>query len=142
VLLDASPQLQDLLPEFRFGEVRHLQTDHDRRRCAEPSYLLRKCPSITCPYQIFRTCCRRCGCGPETSTVLGQMTPLLVALLVSLRATIRCRLELAAEILALRHQLAVLQRTNRNDRASVRSIGCCGCCSRASGRIGGRRCTS
>jgi len=39
------------------------------------------------------------------------MTALLVALLASLRATIRSRLELTAEILALRHQLAVLQRT-------------------------------
>jgi putative transposase len=39
------------------------------------------------------------------------MTPLFVALLASLRATIRSRLDLAAEILALRHQLAVLQRT-------------------------------
>src|SRR5262249_27817082 len=34
--LNASPQLPDLLPEFRFGEVHDLQTDHDRRRCAEP----------------------------------------------------------------------------------------------------------
>jgi Homeodomain-like domain len=34
-----------------------------------------------------------------------------VALLASLRATIRPQLELTAEILALRHQLAVLQRT-------------------------------
>ena len=39
------------------------------------------------------------------------MTALLIALLASLRATTRSRLELAAEILALRHQLAVLQRT-------------------------------
>src|SRR2546428_10536115 len=39
------------------------------------------------------------------------MAALFVALLASLRATIRCRVELAAEILALRHQLAVLQRT-------------------------------
>lgn len=39
------------------------------------------------------------------------MTALFVALLASLRATIRSRLELAAEILALRHQLAVRQRT-------------------------------
>jgi putative transposase len=39
------------------------------------------------------------------------MTALFVALLASLRATIRSRLELAAEILALRHQLTVLQRT-------------------------------
>ena len=39
------------------------------------------------------------------------MTALLIAVLASLRATTRSRLELAAEILALRHQLAVLQRT-------------------------------
>ena len=39
-----------------------------------------------------------------------RMTALFVALLASLRATIRSRLELAAEVLALRHQLAVLQR--------------------------------
>jgi hypothetical protein len=39
------------------------------------------------------------------------MTALFVALLASVRARIRSRLELAAEILALRHQLAVLQRT-------------------------------
>jgi putative transposase len=39
------------------------------------------------------------------------MTARFVALLASLRAATRSRLELAAEILALRHQLAVLQRT-------------------------------
>ena len=39
------------------------------------------------------------------------MTALFIALLASLRATIRSRFELAAEILALRHPLAVLQRT-------------------------------
>ena len=38
----------------------------------------------------------------------GRMTALFVALLVSLRVIIRSRIELAAEILALRHQLAVL----------------------------------
>jgi putative transposase len=41
----------------------------------------------------------------------GKMTPLFVAPLASIRATISSRLELPAEILALRHQLAVLQRT-------------------------------
>ena len=35
-LLDASPQRQDLLPEFRRREVRHFQTDHDPRRRVEP----------------------------------------------------------------------------------------------------------
>ena len=34
--VDASPRLQDLLPEFLLREVRHLQTDHDRRHRAEP----------------------------------------------------------------------------------------------------------
>lgn len=38
------------------------------------------------------------------------MTALLVALLAALRSTVRSRLELEVEILALRHQLAVLQR--------------------------------
>jgi len=38
------------------------------------------------------------------------MTALLVALFAALRSTVRSRLELEAEILALRHQLAVLQR--------------------------------
>jgi hypothetical protein len=34
--LDASPQLEDLLLEFQLREIRHIQTDHDRRRWAEP----------------------------------------------------------------------------------------------------------
>jgi putative transposase len=38
------------------------------------------------------------------------MTALLVALFAALRSSVRSRLELEAEILALRHQLAVLQR--------------------------------
>jgi len=38
----------------------------------------------------------------------GRMRALFVALLASLRVTIRSRLELAAEMLALRHQLPVL----------------------------------
>src|SRR2546428_8966346 len=40
------------------------------------------------------------------------MTALFIAVLASRRALIHSRLELAAEILALRHQLAVLQRTS------------------------------
>ena len=47
----------------------------------------------------------------ETIPFSPRMTALVVALLASLRATIRSRLELGAEVLALRHQLAVLQRT-------------------------------
>jgi len=38
------------------------------------------------------------------------MPPLLIALFAALRCTVRSRLDLEAEILALRHQLAVLQR--------------------------------
>ncbi len=38
------------------------------------------------------------------------MPPLLIALFAALRCTVRSRLELEAEVLALRHQLAVLQR--------------------------------
>ena len=49
------------------------------------------------------------------------MTALFVALLASLRATLRSRFELAAEILALRHQLAVLQRTTTK-RPRLRAI--------------------
>jgi hypothetical protein len=36
-LLDASPELQDLLLEFRLREVHTLQTDHDQGRRAEPA---------------------------------------------------------------------------------------------------------
>lgn len=35
-LLDASPQRPTLLPAFLLREVRQLQSDHDRRRRAEP----------------------------------------------------------------------------------------------------------
>jgi hypothetical protein len=35
-LLNASPQLQVLLPEFRFGEIHDLHTDHNRWRSAQP----------------------------------------------------------------------------------------------------------
>ena len=46
--------------------------------------------------------------GPDT--VRCSMPALLVALLAALRSFFRSRLELEAEVLALRHQLAVLQR--------------------------------
>ena len=51
----------------------------------------------------------------------GRMTALFVAILSSLRATTCSRLEFAAEILALRHQLAVLQRTTQK-RPRLRPI--------------------
>jgi putative transposase len=49
------------------------------------------------------------------------MTAVFIALLASLRTTIRSRFELGAEILALRHQLAVLQRTT-SKRPRLRPI--------------------
>ena len=49
------------------------------------------------------------------------MTALFIALLASFRAATRSRLELAAEILALRHQLAVLHRPTRK-RPRLRPI--------------------
>jgi hypothetical protein len=49
------------------------------------------------------------------------MTALVLALLASFRAATRSRLELAAEILALRHQLAVLHRATRK-RPRLRPI--------------------
>ncbi len=45
-----------------------------------------------------------------TDTLHQSMPALLVALLAALQSVVRSRLELGAEILALRHQLAVLQR--------------------------------
>jgi putative transposase len=45
----------------------------------------------------------------------------LIALLTSIRATIRSQFELTAEILALRHQLAVLHRTT-SKRPRLRPI--------------------
>jgi hypothetical protein len=69
-----------------------------------------------CPCRIFGTCSGRCGCEPETATVLGQDDCGSHRLLASLRTTIPSRCELGAEILALRHQLAVLQRTSTRPR--------------------------
>jgi hypothetical protein len=48
--------------------------------------------------------------GPATITVCVKMAALLVAFCAALRATVRSRVELELELLALRHQLAVLQR--------------------------------
>jgi hypothetical protein len=48
-----------------------------------------------------------------TDTVRRSMPALLVAVLAAIRSFARSRLELEAEILAVRHQLAVLQRQTR-----------------------------
>jgi hypothetical protein len=49
----------------------------------------------------------------------GRMTAVLIALLVSLRTTIRSRCELGAEILALRHQLAGTWRARDDAREDL-----------------------
>ena len=47
------------------------------------------------------------------------MMPVLFSLLWSLRSSFRVRADLQAEIVALRHQLLVLQRRNRNHRLEL-----------------------
>jgi hypothetical protein len=47
------------------------------------------------------------------------MMPVLFSLLLSFRSSFRARAALHAEILALRHQLLVLQRPNRNHRLEL-----------------------
>jgi len=47
------------------------------------------------------------------------MMPVLFSLLLSLRRSFRPRAALQAEILALRHQLLILQRANRNRRLEL-----------------------
>src|SRR5687767_11409093 len=59
--------------------------------------------------------------GERLLPFLRRMTALFIAVLASLRTTTRSRLELGAEILALRHQLAVLQRTT-SKRPRLRPI--------------------
>ena len=44
------------------------------------------------------------------------MLPVLVSLLICLRDSLRARVTLQAEVLALRHQLLVLQRRNQKHR--------------------------
>ena len=46
----------------------------------------------------------------DADTVGRSMHALFIALFAALRCTVRSRLDLEAEVLALRHQLAVLQR--------------------------------
>jgi putative transposase len=63
-----------------------------------------------CPYRKLETPCPRCASALGSVRLPIPMLALVVALLAALRSTIRSRAALAAEILALRHQLAVLRR--------------------------------
>src|SRR5471030_3336581 len=55
------------------------------------------------------------------------MSPVLMAFLAAIRASVQARAELEAEILALRHQLAVLQRAAPKRPHLSRADACCGC---------------
>jgi hypothetical protein len=91
----------------QFGSGSHVFTGEGQRRVASNAARLRAAllslPNI--PYVL-----RPLRCGQRLIPSSVRMTALFVALFASLRATFRSRLELAAEVLALRHQLAVLQR--------------------------------
>jgi len=56
------------------------------------------------------------------------------------RSELRTCTALVLEAIALRHQIAVLERAELSDPASVVSIGCFGSCCRAGGRNGAKAC--
>ena len=64
----------------------------------------------SCGYRKPGTACGALNIGPATVTVCVTMAALLVAFCAALRAGVRSRVELELELLALRHQLALLQR--------------------------------
>ena len=68
------------------------------------------------------------------------MSSLFVALFALVASSFRTRAALQTEILALRHQLAVFQRTRRVACASTAATGCCGLCCTDSGPVGGDVC--
>jgi hypothetical protein len=70
------------------------------------------------------------------------MPPSIIALLAAIRSSLQTRAELEAEIVALRHQLAVLQQTAPDGFASVGLIDSSGCCSHEYGAAGGMPCRS
>ena len=63
-----------------------------------------------CPCRKLGTPCSRCASALGSVRLPIPMLALVVALLAALQSTTRSRAALAAEILALRHQLAVLRR--------------------------------
>jgi hypothetical protein len=72
--------------------------------------------------------------------VATTMSPLFVALFALLASSFRTRAALQAEILALRHQLAVFQKNRRVACASTAATGCCGFGCADSGPVGGDVC--
>ena len=68
------------------------------------------------------------------------MTSVLMSVLAMLRGAVRSRAAIHLEVLALRHHLLVLQRSQRVRLASVRTAGCGRGCLRSG--TGGERCLS
>src|SRR5271169_985845 len=68
------------------------------------------------------------------------MSSLFVALFALVASSFRTRAAMQAEILVLRHQLAVCKRTRRVACASTAATGSCGLCCTDSGPVGGDVC--
>jgi len=72
--------------------------------------------------------------------IVSTMTPFFIALLALVTSTFRTRAAQQAEIVALRHQIAVLQQSARVVSAFGNRTACCGFGCPASGRAGGSGC--
>jgi hypothetical protein len=68
------------------------------------------------------------------------MSSLFVALFALVASSFRTRIALQAEILALRHQLVVLQKNAPRRLRLHAATGSCGLCCTASGPVGGDAC--
>src|SRR6266567_4992284 len=73
--------------------------------------------------------------------IVSKMSPFFIALLALVSSTFRARAALQAEIVALRHQIAVLQQSAPR-RLHLRQSDFSGFCCLVSGRVGGTGCTS
>ena len=87
----------------------HCQANCTCRHCGRPEEL-RSRTSACLSLSKTGTPCPRCASALASVRLPIQMRALVVALLAALRSTVRSRAALAAEVLALRHQLAVLRR--------------------------------
>ena len=74
--------------------------------------------------------------------IRSTMTSFFIALLALVASTVRTRAAQQVEIVALRHQIAVLQRSSPRRSASSRPTDCSGFCCRACGPAGGAVCIS
>ena len=72
----------------------------------------------------------------DAGVPFSRMSSVLVSLVLTLRSSVRSRADLQLEMLALRHQLQVLQRSRAARLPSRRPTACCGCGSRERGISG------